>query len=585
MYVTLYMLVTNSVDNIFWKNFKHPTVLQLICIIPFPLCLYPSAIRPLLTIVVSIRERTSVPMFNIFRRLTSRPGTSSSSMDSATRIDDALAQAPVVVFSKTYCGFCRQVLQLLSSLNVDPYVLQLDRDSAGRDIQNKLFSLTSSMTVPSVWIGGKYIGGCDSTKALHSREQLIPAINAAKEKFNKEHKGREDDGNDSAEPSPTATGFATVSHKNEDTPSVETGDQGESVKVPISLKTSMDSLSIHGSTSESDGMRKVSVSESNETSSGGRIDAAVTSGKVVIFAKSYCPYSTRVKKLFAELQIPTTVMDLDHEQDGEEIQGELKARTGVSTVPSVWINGKYIGGCDDTHKLHESGQLSKLLDDVQKPSVSSAQAERVESFIHSKAIVIFAKSYCPYCKKVKALFSKLNKSPAIMELDLESDGDAVKEELKSRTGCGSVPSVWIGGKYIGGCDDTHNLHDENKLEPLISASENQLTQSISETNPSAKVEALLASSPVVVFSKSYCPYSQDVKNLFSSLDVSASVLELDKEADGEAIHDELKSRTNVSTVPSVWIHGKYIGGCDATMDLHETERLVPLIGSSSESVQ
>lgn len=32
--------------------------------------------------------------------------------------------------------------------------------------------------------------------------------------------------------------------------------------------------------------------------------------------------------------------------NGAEVQATLKQITGQSTVPSVWVGGKFIGGCD-----------------------------------------------------------------------------------------------------------------------------------------------------------------------------------------------------------------------------------------------
>ena len=46
---------------------------------------------------------------------------------------------------------------------------------------------------------------------------------------------------------------------------------------------------------------------------------------------------------------------------GESIQQELGRRTGATSVPRVFIDGKFIGGGDDTARLAASGALTKLL--------------------------------------------------------------------------------------------------------------------------------------------------------------------------------------------------------------------------------
>jgi glutaredoxin 3 len=37
--------------------------------------------------------------------------------------------------------------------------------------------------------------------------------------------------------------------------------------------------------------------------------------------------------------------------------------TGRNTVPNIYINGKNIGGCNETLQLAKSGELRKLLDE------------------------------------------------------------------------------------------------------------------------------------------------------------------------------------------------------------------------------
>ncbi|KAJ0089500.1 hypothetical protein Patl1_14176 [Pistacia atlantica] len=47
--------------------------------------------------------------------------------------------------------------------------------------------------------------------------------------------------------------------------------------------------------------------------------------------------------------------------DGSNIQDALLEIVGRRTVPQVFINGKHIGGSDDTVEAYESGKLAKLL--------------------------------------------------------------------------------------------------------------------------------------------------------------------------------------------------------------------------------
>nr|KJB33809.1 hypothetical protein B456_006G031800 [Gossypium raimondii] len=86
---------------------------------------------------------------------------------------DIVSTNPVVVFSKSYCPFCVDVKQLLQQLGASFKAIELDKESDGSDIQAALAEWTGQRTVPNVFIGGKHIGGCDSTMALH-KEAVLP---------------------------------------------------------------------------------------------------------------------------------------------------------------------------------------------------------------------------------------------------------------------------------------------------------------------------------------------------------------------------------------------------------------------------
>lgn len=55
------------------------------------------------------------------------------------------------------------------------------------------------------------------------------------------------------------------------------------------------------------------------------------------------------------------MVELDERVDGRDIQDALNEIIGRRTVPQVFVNGKYIGGSDDTVAAYESGELAKLL--------------------------------------------------------------------------------------------------------------------------------------------------------------------------------------------------------------------------------
>ncbi|XP_049383146.1 glutaredoxin-like [Solanum stenotomum] len=96
-----------------------------------------------------------------------------------TKAKEIITANPVVVFSKTYCPFCVSVKDLLSNIGTSFKAIELDSETDGSEIQAALAEWTGQRTIPNVFIGGKHIGGCDSTTALHREGNLVPLLTEA----------------------------------------------------------------------------------------------------------------------------------------------------------------------------------------------------------------------------------------------------------------------------------------------------------------------------------------------------------------------------------------------------------------------
>ncbi|KAI9191767.1 hypothetical protein LWI28_013135 [Acer negundo] len=96
------------------------------------------------------------------------------------------------------------------------------------------------------------------------------------------------------------------------------------------------------------------------------VKKTISSHKIVIFSKSYCPYCRKAKSVFKELNQVPHVVELDERENGWDIQDTLHEIVGRRTVPQVFIDGKHIGGSDDTVEAYESGKLHKLLGIAEK---------------------------------------------------------------------------------------------------------------------------------------------------------------------------------------------------------------------------
>lgn len=92
----------------------------------------------------------------------------------------------------------------------------------------------------------------------------------------------------------------------------------------------------------------------------------------------------------------------------------------------------------------------------------------IDKEITSSDVVIFSKSYCPYCKQTKELFaSTLQQPAAIHELDQMADGAAIQNALQAKTGQRTVPNVFIKGNHLGGNDDTQQAHRDGRLAQML----------------------------------------------------------------------------------------------------------------------
>ncbi len=81
---------------------------------------------------------------------------------------------------------------------------------------------------------------------------------------------------------------------------------------------------------------------------------------VVLYTKTYCPYSKNCKEYLKEKGVPYSEKVID--EDPALIK-EMEQKSGRRTdTPQVFINGHHIGSFDDLKALEAQGNLDKMLD-------------------------------------------------------------------------------------------------------------------------------------------------------------------------------------------------------------------------------
>ena len=81
--------------------------------------------------------------------------------------------------------------------------------------------------------------------------------------------------------------------------------------------------------------------------------------KVEIYTWKTCPFCIRAKALLDSKDVDYTEYMIQGDDDARD---KMAARAnGRRTVPQIFINNQWIGGCDDMYLLEAEGKLDKML--------------------------------------------------------------------------------------------------------------------------------------------------------------------------------------------------------------------------------
>lgn len=110
------------------------------------------------------------------------------------------------------------------------------------------------------------------------------------------------------------------------------------------------------------------------------VDAITRDVPVVMFAHEWCEFCWAVRKLFKHYGIEYRSVDMDSAeyldgQRGAKIRAALRDRTGINTVPQVFVGGEFVGGCTETFDEFISGKLQERLRQAEFPFDQNAKAD------------------------------------------------------------------------------------------------------------------------------------------------------------------------------------------------------------------
>lgn len=106
-----------------------------------------------------------------------------------------------------------------------------------------------------------------------------------------------------------------------------------------------------------------------------RIENDIKENAVVLYMKGtaqmpQCGFSAVVVQVLNSLNVPFKDINVLADQ---EIRQGIKDFSNWPTIPQLYIDGEFIGGCDIVREMHQTGELQTLLSEKQIiPSIHTA---------------------------------------------------------------------------------------------------------------------------------------------------------------------------------------------------------------------
>ncbi len=99
-----------------------------------------------------------------------------------------------------------------------------------------------------------------------------------------------------------------------------------------------------------------------------KIDQMVKNNKIILFMKGnklmpMCGFSATVVDILRRMEVPFETVDVLEDM---AIREGIKQYSNWPTIPQLYINGQFIGGCDIARELSASGELKQLVDEALK---------------------------------------------------------------------------------------------------------------------------------------------------------------------------------------------------------------------------
>jgi cysteine synthase A len=110
----------------------------------------------------------------------------------------------------------------------------------------------------------------------------------------------------------------------------------------------------------------------------------------------------------------------------------------------------------------------------------AAVSEEAQEFVAraisdpAQPVVMFALEWCEFCWAVRKMLARLGIAYRSIDLDSveyqkDDRGGKIRAALNARTSMATIPQIFVGGEFVGGCTDLFDAYKAGRLQTLLEA--------------------------------------------------------------------------------------------------------------------
>ncbi|KAF9785162.1 thioredoxin-like protein [Thelephora terrestris] len=128
-----------------------------------------------------------------------------------------------------------------------------------------------------------------------------------------------------------------------------------------------------------------------------QLETTVKSSPVVLFMKGnpampQCGFSRAAIQILELHGVPPSKLKSFDVLEDSSLRSDIKEFSEWPTVPQIYVNGEFIGGCDILLSMHQSGELEKIL--VKEGVISPTSEESTSQFSVAKYMDVCGWTTC-----------------------------------------------------------------------------------------------------------------------------------------------------------------------------------------------